>query len=181
MNYSLNWLKNKIEQSAKIEYLFFWGHTPKKEGVIDKSCFSQWFPSVFTVDRITYATAEHWMMAKKASLFGDNVTLERIVTAVKPAEAKVLGREVMNFNADLWNASSYDIVVEGNRHKFSQHQRLREFLIGTGDKVIVEASPTDKIWGIGLAQDSKEAANPLQWKGTNLLGFALMEVREILK
>ncbi len=121
------------------------------------------------------------MMAKKASLFGDNVTLERIVTAVKPAEAKVLGREVMNFNADLWNASSYDIVVEGNRHKFSQHQRLREFLIGTGDKVIVEASPTDKIWGIGLAQDSKEAANPLQWKGTNLLGFALMEVREILK
>ena len=181
MKYSLNWLQSQIEQNIPVEYFFFWGHTQKKEGVVDKSCFSQWYPSAFIVDGNTYLTAEHWMMAKKAELFDDKETMEKILAAEKPAIAKALGRVVRNFNSEVWTNTSYNIVVEGNKHKFSQDETLKEFLLHTGNKIIVEASPADAIWGIGLSQDAKEAQNPFTWKGTNLLGFALMEVRDILK
>ena len=107
--------------------------------------------------------------------------MEKILAAEKPAIAKALGREVKNFNAAVWADTSYKIVVEGNRHKFAQNESLKSFLLHTDNKIIVEASPPDAIWGIGLAQDSEEAQNPFTWKGTNLLGFALMEVRDILK
>jgi len=86
-----------------------------------------------------------------------------------------------NFDAAVWDSSAYSIVVEGNRHKFSQHENLLKFLLSTGNKVLVEASPSDAIWGIGLPQDSNEAMNPFRWRGTNLLGFVLMEVRDSLK
>lgn len=180
MKYSLKWLQRQIEQNIPVEYFFFWGHTQKKENTIDKSCFSQWYPAVFTVEGKVYATAEHWMMAKKAELFNDNETMEKILAVEKPAVAKALGREVKNFNENVWADASYKIVVEGNRHKFSQHESLKSFLLHTDNKIIVEASPPDTIWGIGLSQDAKEAQNPFTWKGTNLLGFALMEVRDIL-
>jgi ribA/ribD-fused uncharacterized protein len=149
--------------------------------VIDKSCFSQWYPSAFEVDGINYKTAEHWMMAKKAVLFNDNEVLEKILQAQKAAVAKTLGREIRNFDPAVWDASAYSIVIEGNRHKFSQHESFKTFLLKTGNKVIVEASPADAIWGIGLAQDASDAGNPSKWRGTNLLGFALMEVRDLLK
>lgn len=181
MNYSLSWLQSEIEKGVHFEYLFFWGHNPKKETVVDKSCFSQWYPSTFTVDDISYATAEHWMMAKKALLFKDEEILQKIIVAEKPAVAKALGREVKNFDAAVWDSSACSIVVEGNRHKFSQHENLLKFLLSTGNKILVEASPSDAIWGIGLPQDSNEAMNPFRWRGTNLLGFALMEVRDSLK
>lgn len=180
MKYSLDILKKHIEAEQPVEYLFFWGHTQKQEGVVDKSCLSQWFPAPFTVGGATYSTAEHWMMVKKALLFGDNTAYEQILAADKPGAAKAIGRSVKNFDADIWQKESYTFVVEGSYHKFSQHAPLKEFLIRTGKKVIVEASPTDFIWGIGLSQDSKEAMNPFKWKGTNLLGFALMEARDRL-
>ncbi|HTE10414.1 MAG TPA: NADAR family protein [Chitinophagaceae bacterium] len=181
MNYSISWLQHQYKQGIHAEYFFFWGHTQKKEGIIDKSCFSQWYPSSFTVDGVIYKTAEHWMMAKKTILFNDNIALEKILAAEKPAVAKAVGREVKNFDATIWNASAFSIVVEGNLHKFSQHQPLKAYLLKTGNKIIAEASPTDAIWGIGLAQDAKEASNPFKWRGTNLLGFALMETRDALK
>lgn len=181
MKYSINWLQSEIEKGIHFEYLFFWGHTPKNENTIDKSCFSQWYPSPFLVGGITYATAEHWMMAKKAKLFQDEEVFQKIITAEKPAVAKALGREVKNFNADVWNQSAYAIVVEGNQHKFKQNEALKKFLLTTKEKVLVEASPADAIWGIGLAQDAADALNPFRWPGTNLLGFALMEVRDSLK
>lgn len=181
MNYSLHWLQNKIEQGNPFEYLLFWGHTPKQAGSVDKSCFSQWYPSVFIVDSISYRTAEHWMMAKKAEFFNDNEVFQKIIAAEKPAEVKALGREVKNFDAVVWEAASFGIVTEGNRHKFSQNKALKSFLLSTGEKVLVEASPSDVIWGIGLPQDAKDATNPHKWRGTNLLGFALMEVRSTLK
>lgn len=181
MKYSVKWLQNEIEQNIPVEYLFFWGHNPKKENVVDKSCFSQWFPSSFEVDNIVYYTAEHWMMAKKALLFNDTAIAEEILAVQKPAVAKALGREVKNFDGSIWNENAYSIVVEGNYHKFNQNKELKQFLINTGNKIIVEASPVDPIWGIGLAHDVKEATNPFNWEGTNLLGFALMEVRDILK
>ncbi len=181
MKYSVKWLLENLGKGVYMDYLFFWGHTPRKEGIIDKSCFSQWYPSDFSVDGINYLTAEHWMMAKKALLFNDHEMLNKILAAEKPALVKQLGREVNGFDEKVWAKSSYELVVQGNKHKFSQNNMLKNFLLQTGSKIIVEASPADTIWGIGLSQDAKEAANPVQWKGTNLLGFALMEVRDQLK
>jgi ribA/ribD-fused uncharacterized protein len=181
MNYNINWLKNKIENGFHLEYLFFWGHTQKQQNVIDKSCFSQWYPSAFVADDVTYATAEHWMMAQKALLFNDMESYNAIVQTSKPAIAKQLGRLVKNFEPSVWEQKAFELVVQGNWYKFSQVEDLKMFLLNTGDKIIVEAAPNDNIWGIGLSQDDKDAVNPFKWKGTNLLGFALMEVRDKLK
>ena len=181
MKYSIDWLTSQIKQGSPVEYLFFWGHTQKQEGVIDKSCFSQWYPSAFTMAGITYKTAEHWMMAKKASLFDDSEALAAILATEKPGGAKAVGREVKNFDAARWGALAYSIVTEGNLHKFSQHELLKTYLLKTGNKIIAEAGPSDAVWGIGMARDAKEAAHPSKWRGTNLLGFALMEVRDALK
>ncbi|KQX13030.1 NADAR family protein [Flavobacterium sp. Root420] len=175
-------MKYKIEDIApESKFLFFWGHQPNKDGSISKTCFSQWWLSSFEVEGITYKTAEHWMMAKKAALFNDNEVLEKIIESNSPAEAKKLGREVKNYDDKLWLANRFEIVKQGNYHKFSQNADLKEFLINTNDRVLVEASPVDPIWGIGMASDDKDVMNPEKWKGLNLLGFALMEVRDELK
>jgi ribA/ribD-fused uncharacterized protein len=181
MKYSLGQLQSQIENGKYFDYLFFWGHTPQKEGAIDKSCFSQWYASPFVVNGRRYATAEHWMMAKKALLFSDEEIFQKIMAAEKPAVAKALGREVRNFDPEIWNQSAYAIVVEGNQQKFGQNDALKKFLLTTREKVLVEASPADAIWGIGLPHDNTNASNPFLWRGSNLLGFALMEVRDYLK
>jgi ribA/ribD-fused uncharacterized protein len=175
-------MKYNIENIApESKFLFFWGHQPNKDGSISKTCFSQWWLSSFEVDKVIYNTAEHWMMAKKAELFNDNEVLAKIIKANSPAEAKKLGREVKNYDDKLWLANRYEIVKQGNYHKFSQNVDLQQFLINTNDRVLVEASPVDPIWGIGMASDHKDVMNPEKWKGLNLLGFALMEVRDELK
>ena len=175
-------MKYKIEDIApESKFLFFWGHQPNKDGSISKTCFSQWWLSSFEVEGITYKTAEHWMMAKKAVLFNDKAILEKIIVSNSPVEAKKLGREVKNYNETLWLAARFEIVKEGNYHKFSQNPELKTFLLNTKDRVIVEASPVDAIWGIGMTGDHKDVLNPKKWKGLNLLGFALMEVRDELK
>jgi ribA/ribD-fused uncharacterized protein len=180
MNYSIDILSEEFRKGKRHKFLFFWGHQKSKDGSITKTCFSQWWGSPFTVEGVVYKTAEHWMMAKKAELFNDAEIYDRIVAAKSPVEAKALGREVKGFKADVWTEKCYQIVVEGNFHKFSQNEELKEFLLQTKDRVIVEASPVDKIWGIGLTGDSDKAENPLLWNGLNLLGFALMEVRDQL-
>ena len=180
MKYNLDWILKEYDQSIPMKYLFFWGHTPKTKTGIDKSCFSQWFPSTFEIDGITYKTAEHWMMAKKALLFEDTAILTEILNADSPALAKKLGRKVRNFIPETWDAHKYKIVVEGNIHKFGQNDELRAFLLTTGNRVLVEASPYDKIWGIGKTVSAKMVENPHTWNGENLLGFALMEVRDQL-
>jgi len=175
-------MKYNIENIAtESTFLFFWGHQPNKDGSISKTCFSQWWLSSFEVDKVTYKTAEHWMMAKKAELFNDKEVLEKIIKANSPAEAKKLGREVKNYDDKLWLANRYEIVKQGNYHKFSQNIDLKMFLLNTKDRVLVEASPVDPIWGIGMASDHKDVMNPEKWKGLNLLGFALMEVRDELR
>jgi ribA/ribD-fused uncharacterized protein len=162
---------------GRAKYVFFWGHTPRGGEAVGKHVFSQWFEAPFTVDGVTYPTAEHWMMAEKARLFGDGATLARILAAGNPGAAKALGREVRGFDEPRWNAARWEIVVRGNEAKFGQHPELRACLARTGDRVLVEASPVDRIWGIGLAHDDPKAENPELWRGLNLLGFALMEVR----
>lgn len=178
MKYNLENLKRENKED---KYLFFWGHQPNKDGKISKTCFSQWWLSSFVVDKVIYKTAEHWMMAKKAELFQDSETLAKILLVNSPAEAKKLGREIKNYNETLWLAARFEIVKQGNYHKFNQHPDLKTFLLNTKDRALVEASPVDAIWGIGMASDHKDILNPEKWQGLNLLGFALMEVRDELK
>ncbi len=180
-HYSLDWLIEKFDKGENIKYLFFWGHSNKYQEDVGKFCFSQWYEAPFIVDGITYKTAEHWMMANKALLFADQEAFNKIVNADKPGEAKELGRQVLGFDEVAWNTQRYQIVKKGNIHKFNQHRKLAEYLLGTGERIIAEASPVDAIWGIGLAQDNPNIQNPHNWRGLNLLGFALMEVRDILK
>jgi ribA/ribD-fused uncharacterized protein len=169
MMLDLNTLRQLCSDGESFEYTFFWGHQPAKDGRITKTCFSQW-----------YATAEHWMMAEKARLFGDAEVLAQILKTGDPREAKALGRKVSDFNDSVWNKNARSLVTEGNVAKFSQNEDLRNFLISTGDSVLVEASPYDRIWGIGLKSDDERAQHPKSWQGQNLLGFALMDVREQL-
>jgi ribA/ribD-fused uncharacterized protein len=181
MKYSIEKLIENQSEGNRNKFLFFWGHQPLKDGSITKTCFSQWWLSAFTVAEITYPTAEHWMMAKKALLFEDDKVLEKILQAKSPAEAKKLGRQVKNYQEEVWLANRNEIVKQGNFHKFSQNEALKEFLLNTDERLLVEASPVDNIWGIGMAADHKDIENPEKWKGLNLLGFALMEVRDELK
>ncbi|MEZ4885952.1 MAG: NADAR family protein [Chitinophagales bacterium] len=182
MKYNLDWAKQAYESGTIESYIFFWGHTPKtKNGRIHKTCFSQWWEGVFEVDGILYKSAEHWMMAKKAKTFSDTEMYQKIIEAKTPAEAKRLGRKVRNFDHAIWDKVCYEIVKEGNLHKFGKSTKLKDYLLGTGNSVLVEASPLDTIWGIGLTQDAPNIENPNTWLGSNLLGFVLMEVRDELK
>ena len=173
-------LTEAVRAGARVKYLHFWGHRPLPDGRIGASCLSQWWPSPFTVDGVEYATAEHWMMASKARLFGDPEAEREAVAASSPAQAKKVGRLVRGFDDALWQRERFGIVVEGSVHKFAAHADLRAFLLGTGGRVLVEASPVDRIWGIGLAADDERAMDPARWRGPNLLGFALMAARERL-
>lgn len=169
------------EQGERPRYVFFWGHQAKKTGEIGKACFSQWYEAPFTLKEFIYPTAEHYMMAEKARLFDDQATLAKILSAGAPALAKKLGREIQGFDEQRWEARRFDAVVEGNLAKFSQNAALGDYLLTTGDRVLVEASPVDPVWGIGMAEDHPQAEDPAAWRGLNLLGFALMEVRRQLK
>ncbi|GAA1896422.1 NADAR family protein [Streptantibioticus ferralitis] len=162
------------------KYLMFWGHRPKRDGSLGAGCLSQWWPAEFTVDGVRYPTAEHWMMAGKARLFEDEETAAAVLAAGHPNEAKTLGRQVRGFDEELWARHRWHLVVEGNVAKFGQDPALRDFLLSTGSRVLVEASPLDRVWGIGLAADDERAPDPARWRGLNLLGFALMETRSRL-
>jgi ribA/ribD-fused uncharacterized protein len=180
---SVDELIRAIDGGAQPKYVFFWGHTPKVGGqsAVGKWVFSQWYPAGFEVDGEHYPTAEHFMMAEKARLFGDEENRLAILRSTHPGEAKTLGGQVRGFDESTWVAQRFGIVVRGNIAKFGQNEPLGEFLLGTGERVLVEASPRDRIWGIGLAEGDPAATDPTEWKGLNLLGFALMEVRERLR
>ncbi|AZB34672.1 NADAR family protein [Chryseobacterium bernardetii] len=179
MKYTIQNIKDRFQKKQRIKFLFFWGHTVKDE--ITKSCFSQWFTGKFEENGIVYKTAEHYMMAGKARLFNDAEILEKILQASTPNQVKALGRKVKNFDPNVWNEHKYEIVKQGNLLKFSQNNKYKDFLLSTGDKILVEASPYDTIWGIGMLETDPRAENPLLWNGENLLGFALMEVRDELR
>lgn len=165
------------------DYLFFWSHRPKPGGVT-KSCLSQWHEgSPFTVDGVTYRSAEHFMMAHKARVFGDKDVEARIIATMattSPRDVKALGRSIKGFDKKVWDEEGFSGVVQGNIAKFSQNLDLRDFLMGTIGRTLVEASPDDNIWGVGLAEQDARVLNPTQWLGPNQLGFAIMDARDTI-
>ncbi|MEV5959016.1 NADAR family protein [Streptomyces sp. NPDC051987] len=178
---SVEALTRAVQAGAGIRYLHFWGHRPRPDGRISASCLSQWWPSPFVVDGVEYATAEHWMMAGKARLFRDAEAERAVLAAQHPAAAKKAGRLVRGFDEETWRRERFGLVTEGSVHKFAADTELRDFLLATGDRILVEASPVDRIWGIGLPATDTAAEDPARWKGLNLLGFALMEARDRLR
>ncbi len=143
--------------------------------------FSQWWPCLFEEDGLRFASAEMYMMAGKARLFGDDETLAEILAAADPATCKALGRRVRGFDQTRWKQARFDLVTRGNAAKFGQDDALRDYLLATGDDILVEASPRDRIWGIGLGRDNERARDPRTWQGGNLLGFALVRARAVLR
>ncbi|MCI4664440.1 MAG: NADAR family protein [Neomegalonema sp.] len=167
-----------IADGARPKFVLFWGHTPQSPtSPLGAACLSQWFPAAFTVDEIAYPTAEHYMMAEKARLFGDEAARQRVWAATSPGAAKAVGREVRDFVQATWEAERFEIVRRGSRAKFAQNPEMGAFLLATRDRVLVEASPRDRIWGAGVSKNSPIAEQPDQWPGLNLLGFALMAAR----
>ncbi|MNK06079.1 Swarming motility protein YbiA [compost metagenome] len=180
MIYNIEELRRAYNSGKRFKFVFFWGHTPPKDGGVDKSCFSQWWMSSFEVDGTKYSCAEQFMMAEKARLFGDEENLEAILRSKHPKEMKAYGRAVQNFDKDIWDKECYDIVKRGSLAKFSQNTELGDYLRSTKNRILVEASPRDRIWGIGIGQSNPDVENPLKWRGRNLLGFALSEARDEL-
>jgi ribA/ribD-fused uncharacterized protein len=172
---------NNQEWWDNVGPVLFWG-----------GIYSQWYRAPFIVDGVKYRTAEHFMMAGKARLFGDDDSLEKIMGTSDPAEAKKLGRGIKGWDDKVWTAVRFQLVCRGSYEKFRQNPGLLQELLATGDREIVEASPYDKVWGVGLGEeearrwydDAMAAAAPddkvLPWPGLNLLGKALMVARDML-
>ena len=173
-------LRLAVDAGGTFRYRYFWGHRPRNDGQLSDSVFSQWWPSVFEEDGLRFASAEMYMMAGKARLFGDDETLPLILEAGDPAACKALGRRVRGFDDARWKQARFDLVTRGNAAKFGQDDALRDYLLATGDEILVEASPRDRIWGIGLGRNNERALDPRTWRGGNLLGFALVRARAIL-
>ena len=185
------WAAGKLPPKITEKYVLFFGY----EGPEPETCFQQWYPSPFTApnrspgperkrtgEEVDFPTSEHYMMYHKALLMGDTGIAAQIVDMEKnshPSRAKMLGRQVKNFDQELWIKHADEVVEEGNWYKFSRNGELGEVLLSTGGKEIVEASPDDKIWGIGFNSEDAEGRED-EW-GHNGLGRALMKVRERLR
>jgi len=179
--YNIAWLLQKYERNEKMKYIHFWGHSNDTKAEVGHFCLSQWFELPFAFEGVTYKTTEHWMMSQKAKLFKDSEIYDKILLAKTPGEAKDLGRQVRHFDTKVWMQHRWEIVKKGNMLKFGQNEKFKNYLLQTGERILVEASPVDNIWGIGLAKDAENINDIRAWTGLNLLGFILMEVRDELR
>jgi ribA/ribD-fused uncharacterized protein len=173
-------LRARIREGQSFTYVPFYGHSAEA-GRITNAVYSQFFPAEFTYGGERFRWAEQWMMAGKARLFGDEEALAAILAADEPLDCKRIGRSVRGYDDERWNAARFDLVVEGNIAKFGQNAALRDHLLGSGDAILVEAAPRDQIWGIGYGRGNPAVHDPLRWRGRNLLGFALVKVRAIVR
>jgi len=153
------------------QYTFFFGK---------QDIFSNWHPCTFEYKGVRFNCVEQFMMYSKAMLFGDREVAARILATSDPKTQKALGRQVRGFDEVVWTDKCMSIVTVGCREKFRQSPQLLEGLLATGTRQLVEASPYDKIWGIGLSEDDPRAEHPDKWLGKNLLGQALMQARAVL-
>lgn len=181
MKYDINKLLKEYNSGKKMDFVFFWSNKPDPSGKLISTCCSQWWPCTFVVDGVTYNCAEQYMMAEKARLFGCDDIVELILKETNPKKHKDYGRMVRNYDDAIWEQHRYNVVLKGNIAKFSQNEDLKQFLLNTGDKILVEASPYDGIWGIKKRATDNGVKNPNTWNGRNLLGFALMEARDYIK
>jgi ribA/ribD-fused uncharacterized protein len=173
-------LRQRVTAGWRTDYALFLAPDPDQPGALGNECLSQWYPSEMHLDGVRFPTAEHYMMWRKARLFGDPDVERQLLADDSPASAKQLGRRVRNYRGDIWDRHRFDVVVQGSIAKFEQNETLRRYLLATGDRILAEASPVDNIWGIGFAASDARAKDPLQWTGLSLLGFALMRVRDRL-
>lgn len=151
-------------------------HKPEEEN----GYLSNWYPSEFMVNGTVFSSMEQYMMYKKAVCFHDKEITDKILATDDVAEIKALGRLVANYNDNYWNGVRQIIVFEGLLAKFSQNEDLKSQLKTTGDTVLAECAVKDRIWGIGLSMKDPDRFEIDKWKGQNLLGYALMMVREQL-
>ena len=151
------------------KFIFFWGGT-----------YSQWCPSKFVIDGVEYSSAEQYMMAKKALLFNDTEAYNKILATRRPYEQKAHGRKVKGFDKDKWEEICRDVVYKANLAKFTQNPEMKAELLASGDREIVEASPKDKIWGIGMDVNHPDILDKSKWQGTNWLGIEIMKVRKTI-
>ena len=165
----MEFIKYKIKMKITDKYVFFWGEL-----------YSQWYAADMIIDGLKYNCCEQYMMYQKALLFNDIETADMIMQTKSPKIQKEYGRSVKNFDKNIWDDICYDIVYKANFAKFSQNKELLKELLSTGDKILVEASPYDKIWGIGLGENHVGIENPENWMGLNLLGKAITEVKNDL-
>lgn len=163
-------LRAAKQRGESLTFYFFW-----------KGPFSQWARTPFSIGGFTYPTAEHYMMVNKARCFGDFQAERLIFSTESPKDAKAYGRQVKNYDDIRWAAVRQQAVITGNLAKFMQNHKECRALLDTKNAILVEASPRDTIWGIGLEESHPDAVDPLRWPGQNLLGFALMEVRRLLQ
>jgi ribA/ribD-fused uncharacterized protein len=170
-----------FDKGYRPDMILFCNHINRNFAKQGEFMLSQWYPSPFSVNEIVYKSAGHWMVARKALLIGDRESFKRIINIDRFDEAKAIVPSIEGFDESQWDEYKYDVVREGNFHKFNQNRKLREYLLSTGDAILAEANPNDNIWGIGLSKDSKNVADPYAWNGSNLLGFALMEIRDYLR
>ena len=193
--------KSSTSSQSVRSYVAFWKPTGL-DGI-----YSQWYMSKITLDdRIrsslpseitdlrlftdypdvirnlngTYNCAEQFMMAGKSYLFDDEVTALKIRSEVNPSRHKKLGRTVQNFDNNTWSAYCTDIVTLGSYLKFSQNKPLKREMLKTAEATLIEGSPMDRIWGVGLRYDDLKISDPKNWKGQNLLGECLMTARKII-
>lgn len=150
-------------------YVFFWN-----------GIYSQWHQSTMEIDGVKYNCCEQYMMHQKALLFGDYEIAEKVMETKSPKAQKELGRQVKGFNKSIWDAACIRIVYKGNYAKFSQDEELKTELLATADRILVEASPFDNIWGIGMGENEKGIEDPRNWKGLNLLGWSITLVKKQL-
>ncbi len=146
----------------------------------EASPFSQWHRCVFRAGELTFTCAEQYMMHGKAILFGDPDVAAEILAADHPKKHKALGRKVKNFDDKRWKENREAIVLAGNRLKFTQNAELKATLLATRGTTLVEASPYDRIWGIGLSAKDPRAQDAATWRGQNLLGKILTKLRDEL-
>jgi ribA/ribD-fused uncharacterized protein len=152
------------------KFVFFWS-----------GIYSQWHKAPMTIDKIEYNSCEQYMMHQKALLFGDDEIAELIMQEKNPREQKKYGRMIKNFDKSVWDKNCLAIVYEGNLAKFRQNFGLKKEMLETGDRIFVEASPVDNIWGIGLDENAEGVNDPSYWLGLNLLGQALTLVKAQIK
>ena len=165
-------MNNNVCERTDGNFVFFWKLEQENEE------FSNFYPCIFKVEGIKYNCVEQYMMSRKALLFGDTKVFNAVIKESDPDKIKSLGRLVEGFDPDKWDKCKWEIVYNGNYAKYEQNPKLRNKLIRTGNAILAEASPYDKIWGIGLDRDDPLAKQPDNLNGENLLGRILETIRE---